>query len=99
LTPTPTPNPITQCQNIKLFKGDVAITSADVHKGDTVTFRGFASATGTTVSKIRFTVTIGSAVTTTDVNTTLVGGMYQADHNLTIDTANTYSVAIAPVSP
>ena len=63
-------------------------------------FRGFASAVNTTVSKLRFTLTkAGIAQTPVDIDTTLVGGQYQADYTINIDTAVSYSVTATPISP
>jgi len=63
-------------------------------------FRGFATAVGTTVSKLRFTLTkAGIAQTPVDIDTTFVGGQYQADYTVNIDTAASYSVTAVPISP
>ncbi len=76
------------------------ITPADIQLGDTIVFKGFASAVNTTVSKLRFTLTKGGVPQSpVDVNTTLVSGQYQADYSVNIDTATSYSVSTAPISP
>ncbi len=104
----PAPTPITppppgssfQCQQVKVFRNNVEITPADIQLGDTIVFRGFAGAVNTTVSKLRFTLTKGGVPQTpVDINTTLVGSQYQADYSVNIDTAASYSVTAAPVSP
>lgn len=100
-TPAPTPTPVGEsaCYQVKIFKEGVEITASDIRLGDVVTFRGFASATNTTVAKIRFVITKGgTAQTPVDKDATLVGNLYQADYEVTIDTATSYSVtaAIAP---
>ncbi|MEK7064300.1 MAG: hypothetical protein AAB973_01700, partial [Patescibacteria group bacterium] len=101
-TPTPPPPPGSsfQCQQVKVFRNNVEITAADIQLGDTIVFRGFAGAVNTTVSKLRFTLTkAGIAQAPVDVNTTLVGGQYQADYTINIDTAASYSVTAVPISP
>ena len=101
-TPTPPPPPGSsfQCQQVKVFRNNVEITAADIQLGDTIVFRGFAGAVNTTVSKLRFTLTkAGIAQTPVDIDTTLVGGQYQADYTINIDTAASYSVTAVPISP
>ncbi len=98
--PAPPPGSSFQCQQVKTFRNDVEITPADIQLGDTIVFKGFASAVNTTVSKLRFTLTKGGVPQSpVDVNTTLVSGQYQADYSVNIDTATSYSVSTAPISP
>lgn len=99
-TMTPTPTPMTICQQIKVYRGTplVEIVASDIQKGNSITFRAFANATNTTISTIRFTVTIGTgAATTYDRTASLVGGTYQADLQLDITQAATYTVTAQPI--
>ncbi len=99
-TPTPTPVAVSQCQQVNILRGGTQIQAADIKLGDTIIFRGFASATNTTVSKIRFTITKGGvAQTPVEVPATLVGSLYQADYQITADLATSYSVTAEAVSP
>lgn len=99
--PTPTPPAGTAaCQNIKVFRNTTEIQTADIRLNDTIIFRGFASSTGTTVSKIRFTLTKGGvAQVPVEMDTTLVAGLYQADYQITADVATSYSVTAVTISP
>jgi hypothetical protein len=99
-TPTPTGVPIAMCQQIKVYRGNplVEIATSDIQKGDRITFRAFANATNTTVSTIRFTVTVGTgAPTNYDRTASLVGGVYQADLQLDITQATDYRVTAQPI--
>ena len=76
------------------------ITAAQIQQGNTIIFRGFATATDTTVSKLRFTLTKASvAQTPVDVVATLVSAQYQADYQVVIDQAVSYSATVVPISP
>ena len=101
-TPTPTPMPIPtfQCQQIQILRGGVVITPSQILLNDNIVFRGFASATNTTVSSMLFTITI-NAVAQTPVSrpATLVSGQYQADYPYAISQATSYSASVVPVSP
>ena len=89
-----------QCQQIQILRGGVVITPSQILLNDNITFRGFASATGTTVSAMLFTVTInGVAQAPVSRPATLVGGQYQADYPYTISQATSYSASVVPVSP
>jgi hypothetical protein len=71
---------------------------AKIQKGDEVTFRGFATATNTSVTHINFVLTkSGTAQAPVSVVPTLVSGTYQADFTFTADIATTYSVSSSPV--
>lgn len=101
-TPTPTPTPPTsyQCQQVKVFRGGTEITASQIQLGDTIVFRGFASAENTTVSKIRFVLTKGGVdQSPAEVNATLVGALYQADYQVTINSATSYTVVATAISP
>lgn len=88
------------CQQLKTFRGGVEITAAQIQKGDTIVFRGFASTINTTISKLRFTLTKASvAQTPVDVTAILTSGQYQADYQVVIDQAVSYSVTVVPISP
>lgn len=85
---------------MKIFRNNVEITAAQIELGDTIVFRGFASAANTTVSKIRFVLTKGGvAQPPVEANAILVGGLYQADYQVVIDQAISYSVTTTPVFP
>jgi len=76
------------------------ITPDQIQINDNIVFRGFASATGTTVSAMLFTVTInGVAQAPVSRPATLVGGQYQADYPYTISQTTSYSASVVPVSP
>lgn len=99
-SPTPTTVPVTTCQQLEMYRGGVRITPDQIRRGDTITLRGFASAVNTTVSQIRFRITLGgTAQTPVLVPATLQGGVYRAEHQITINSATTYSITIEPVSP
>ncbi|MDO8487727.1 MAG: hypothetical protein Q7S31_00235 [bacterium] len=99
-TPSPSPSPLASvCQEVRVFKGGVEIATSDIKLNDTIVFRGFASATGT-APKLRFTLTKGGvAQTPVEKNTTLVGGLYQADYQITADEATSYSVTSVVIAP
>ncbi len=101
--PTPTPIPpgsSFQCQLIQILRGGSMITPDQIQINDNIVFRGFASATGTTVSAMLFTVTInGVAQAPVSRPATLVGGQYQADYPYTISQTTSYSASVVPVSP
>lgn len=101
--PTPTPTTTTQsyaCYQLSIMKNGNNISAASVQVGDSLVMRGFATATNTTVSKMRFIVSInGVAQAPVDVNASLISGMYQADMPYTITQAASYSVTTAPISP
>lgn len=99
-TPTPTPTPMAICQNVKVYRGTplVEIPVSSIQQGNAITFRAFANATNTTISTIRFTVTIDNgAATTYDRTASLVGGVYQADLQLDITQAAIYTVTAQPI--
>ncbi len=99
-TPTPTPTTSFQCQQVKVYRGGAEITIADIKLGDVIVFRGFANATNTTVSKIAFVLTKGGvAQAPVDETASLVGGLYQADYEVTVSEATSYSVTATPISP
>lgn len=101
--PTPTPTTTTQsyaCYQLSIMKNGNNISAASVQVGDSLVMRGFATATNTTVSKMRFIVSInGVAQAPVDVNTSLISGMYQADMPYTITQVASYSVTTTPISP
>lgn len=101
--PTPTPTTTTQsyaCYQLSIMKNGNNISAANVQVGDALVMRGFATATNTTVSKMRFVVSInGVAQAPVDVNASLISGMYQADLPYTITQAASYSVTTTPISP
>lgn len=101
--PTPTPTTTTQsyaCYQLSIMKNGNNISAASVQVGDSLVMRGFATATNTTVSKMRFIVSInGVAQAPVDVNATLISGMYQADMPYTITQVASYSVTTTPISP
>lgn len=107
-TPTTTTNPQLACYQLQIFRVQTPVTTPpttvqiqpwQINQGDALIFRGFASVSGgATVSKMRFTVTVGGvAQTPVDVNATLVGGLYQADYNYTITQNTSYSVTTLPI--
>lgn len=100
---TPTPPTTTssyQCYQLQILRGGSVINASQVNVGDSVVFRGFATASNTTVSKMRFTVSVNGVIQApVDVNASLVGGQYQADLPYTITQAASYSVTTAPISP
>ena len=98
-TPTP-PGSSFQCQQLKIFRGGVEITATQIQQGDVIVFRGFASATNTTVSKLSFTLTKGGvAQTPVEINVKPNTIPYEADYTIAIDTATSYSVTVVPISP
>ena len=101
-SPSPSASPVTsfQCQQVKVFRGGVEIQTSDIKLGDTIVFRGFASSTAATAPKLRFTLTKGGvAQTPVDKDTTLVGALYQADYQITVDQATSYSATAVAISP
>lgn len=99
-TPTPTATPTFQCQQIQILRGGVVITPSQILLNDNIVFRGFASASNTTVSSMLFTITInGVAQTPVSLPATLVGTQYQADYPYTISQATSYSASVSPISP
>ena len=113
LTPTPTDVPPTatlvptlvigtyQCQEIQLIRDGVQIAMADVQVGDRITFRGFAGANNTSVSSLRFILTKGGvAQAPVEVGVSGVAtGRFQADYEIVIDEATSYSMRVVPLSP
>jgi hypothetical protein len=101
--PTPTPTTTTSsyaCYQLSIMRNGNQISASNVQVGDNLIMRGFATATNTTVSKMRFVVTInGAAQAPVDVNATLISGQYQADLPYTITQATSYSVSTTPISP
>ncbi len=101
-SPSPSPSPAVsfQCQQVQVFRGVVQIQPVDIKLGDSIVFRGFATAVGTTISKLRFTLTLGGvAQTPVDESATIVGSTYQADYPVNVTTAASYSVTAVPISP
>ncbi len=102
-SPTPTPTTTTQsyaCYQLSIMRNGNNISAANVQVGDALVMRGFATATNTTVSRMRFVVSInGVAQAPVDVNATLFSGQYQADLPYTITQAASYSVTTTPISP
>lgn len=101
--PSPTPVPLAQCQQVTVFsivRAGTAIASptlAKIQKGDVVTFRGFATATNSTVTSIDFTLVKGGVTQPVVHKTpTLVAGVYQADDTITIDQATSYAMSASP---
>ena len=98
--PTVTPNPALSCQQLTASIGSTVINPASIQEGDIVTFRAFASATNTTVTKIRFTMTVGDIVQTPiDVTPTFVSGLYQADWIFTVTSHAAHSLNATPIHP
>ncbi len=96
-SPSPSSSPTTsfQCQEVKVFRAGVQIQPANIKLGDTIIFRGFASTTNMAdpVHKLKFTLTKGGvALTPVEENAILVGTLYQADYQIVIDHATSYSV-------
>ncbi len=83
-----------------MYRGGTEITLAEIKLGDVIVFRGFANAVNTTVSKMTFVLTKGGvAQAPVDETASLVGGLYQADYQVTISEATSYSVTATPISP
>ena len=105
-TPTPTPTPTSTpsvtgptCEEVKILRGGTEIQKSDIKLNDTIVFRAFA-AIDTQVNKFKFTLTKGGvAQTPVEVSTVLVGNQYQADYQITISEAASYSVKVEPVVP
>lgn len=102
LTPTPTPPPSKSatCQRLEYYRGGAQISLADIHVGDVITVRGFASANNTTVSNIRFTVNAGGvAQVYSGTGLQLVGALWQADSPPITIAATSYSISATPIFP
>ena len=87
------------------IRGTEEIASANwattLRPGDVVVFRGFASASNTTVTAINFSITIdnGTPQQIPGTNFQLVGGVWQADTGSITIVAGSYSVVATPIYP
>jgi hypothetical protein len=88
------------CYQLAIMRNGNQISASNVQVGDNLLMRGFATASNTTVSRIRFVISInGVAQAPQDVNASLIGSYYQADLPYTITQAASYSVVATPISP